>query len=1226
MVRRPPGEGRLVAEQRRANKVVLALAILILPWLSLADAQQQQQQHSIGHQQPPVANVLHGSRVSEQQPHVDRLLREPGDKRQHNADRVVQHESPFEAYQVIGKLPATISQASASHKSTSLDLGDSQDAVTTAYAKQKESHHHNYIDPNDASALATLAPDYPVRAAKTPRQLSSILGGGGLSSPQSARSLGNWEVEDYVLLATVDGNLYAVSKESGDERWRLQVEQPTVETIHHRPNISQLDNYEHHDFDDYIWAVEPTHNGPVYVWRAGSGLTSIGYTMKELVDDFGHLAAPDRGVVYTGDKKNQMVNLDAATGGVLKWWGQGDFIVNQNATCFRPKGFVDEDSEKCANTGTITLSRTEYTVSIHRLDDGRPIATLRYHEWGPNNFDQDLHRQYQTTQDNRYLTSRHDGKLYALNDVSGVQSLHVGFSAPVARVFDVARPYDIPKGSNPELVLLPQPKPPARDMESVRARSSSIFLNRTESGSWYALSGSSYPLILEAPFAQINEKDWMDLDDTVKLDEAFINEALIGTHSLGDFREDQLRGIERWPSTNPPSLPPGSMSDTIGNKGNATSLGVRDDESDLNSIVEKVKSVPDYALSSMFELWTNPIFLMFAVVAGIWFWNKRPTDQMAVHRSSVAIVAPVGEPTKPADHVDTVVTVNETNPTEAVLNTTYVSGEEPATAKELHRGFSTGEHARRQEEPFAQEIQTQQPATESPEKKKKKNHRGTRGGVKHRNRKKQDASQSPDDNPTLSTADPVQDMDKMIQQSEPRLKPNVKSVVGNPEDISTAGFEINGLRVNLDEQLGMGSNGTVVFPGTFHQREVAVKRMLAMFYDIASQETQLLLESDNHPNVIQYYAFHRDNTFLYIALERCHASLADIVDKPHMHKDLAQAGEQDIPNVLLQIANGLSHLHGLRIVHRDLKPQNILVTMTKDGKPRLVVSDFGLCKKLDGAQSSFGATTAHAAGTSGWRAPELLLDDDARENSNSMGSMHSESSQLVSSDLMPNRRATRAIDIFSLGLVFFYVLTKGSHPFDCGDRYMREVNIRKGQLNLTPLDVLGDFAFEARDLISNMLNPEPRCRPNTREVMAHPFFWDSKKRLTFLCDVSDHFEKEQRDPPSLALQRLESYASLVCRGDFLKALTKDFVESLGKQRKYTGTRLLDLLRALRNKWNHREDMSEPLKKSVGTSHEDYLGYWTRRFPNLLVICCEIVFDSDLQDAVRFKEYFEPMKP
>ena len=49
-------------------------------------------------------------------------------------------------------------------------------------------------------------------------------------------------------------------------------------------------------------------------------------------------------------------------------------------------------------------------------------------------------------------------------------------------------------------------------------------------------------------------------------------------------------------------------------------------------------------------------------------------------------------------------------------------------------------------------------------------------------------------------------------------------------------------------------------------------------------------------------------------------------------QEIAQAGEKDLPNVLYQITNGLSHLHDLRIVHRDLKPQNILVAMGKDGK------------------------------------------------------------------------------------------------------------------------------------------------------------------------------------------------------------------------------------------------------------------------------------------------------
>jgi serine/threonine-protein kinase/endoribonuclease IRE1 len=339
---------------------------------------------------------------------------------------------------------------------------------------------------------------------------------------------------------------------------------------------------------------------------------------------------------------------------------------------------------------------------------------------------------------------------------------------------------------------------------------------------------------------------------------------------------------------------------------------------------------------------------------------------------------------------------------------------------------------------------------------------------------------------------------------------------------------------------------------------------------------------------------------------------------------LAQAGEQDLPGVLYQITNGLQHLHNLRIVHRDLKPQNILVAQGKNSKPRLLVSDFGLCKKLEGEQSSFRATTAHAAGTSGWRAPELLLDDDNNEPASMIdASTHSGSGPLLTGDAVPLRRATRAIDIFSLGLVFFYVLTKGCHPFDCGDRYMREVNIRKAKYDLGLLEVLGDYSYEAQDLIASMLEAEPKRRPSARQVMAHPFFWSAKKRLNFLCDVSDHFEKEKRDPPSPALQELERYAPEICGGDFLRPLGKDFVESLGKQRKYTGTRLLDLLRALRNKKNHYEDMSDKLKEHVGPLPDGYLSFWTRKFPNLLICCWNVVYDVQWDEADRFVEYYTP---
>lgn len=143
--------------------------------------------------------------------------------------------------------------------------------------------------------------------------------------------------------------------------------------------------------------------------------------------------------------------------------------------------------------------------------------------------------------------------------------------------------------------------------------------------------------------------------------------------------------------------------------------------------------------------------------------------------------------------------------------------------------------------------------------------------------------------------------------------------------------------------------------------------------------------------------------------------------------------------------------------------------------------------------------------------------------------------------------------------------------------------------------------------------------------MMHPFFWSPAERLNFLCDVSDHFEFEQRTPPSDHLLALEAIAPNVLGSemDFLKALPREFKDSLGKQRKYTGGKMLDLLRALRNKKHHYNDMSEGLKKSIGGLPEGYLCFWTVRFPSLLINCHVVVVECGLQNQDRFRRYFTP---
>lgn len=1243
MLPRRPGDGRRAAQQ---NKLLLAFAIIVLPWLQLASADQQH------------ANVLPEAGVRQ----AEQIKIVP-------AERTVSAFDATSVETVAGQFQETASAGSAGRSSDKSNnkKRSAEEAQKQPPSKSKSSANNKRkaVTPDDASAIATLAPADAVRAPDLSRhrRSASSAPAAGLSSPQSARSLGDWEVEDFVLLATVDGDLYASDRRTGQELWHLEVDQPMVETKHYRANNSALDE-DYSPVDHYIWAVEPNYDGSVFVWipDAGAGLVRTDFTMKRLVEELAPYAPPeDPAVVYTGDKKTTMVTLDAATGRVLKWFGSSGSHINEANSCLQSNTF--EGQAECSTIGTITLGRTEYTVGIQR-QDGRPIAQLKYAEWGPNNFDSDLLQQYHTSMDSKYITTQHDGKVYAF-DQSRPEKPPLfthKFAAPVARVFDICRPWDAISGSNPQLVVLPQPAMPSEDEAVASLRSNSIFLNQTEAGSWYALSGRSYPLIIQAPRAKVLDPDASPSWESSE--QSKVQNALIGTHFLGPVRP----GNKRLPSL-PGSLPGTVRGDgyTDTNPNEPIIPPAPEYEPIEQTIVTKVKTLPSSAANSVRDFVSNPILIILLI--GTFMYNhhklrrsysrirdkgfkrefndwwkysqpepessKKPVHEAEPEKADMGeLKPPAGDLTKQAesiDQVDDAATAKdialETPITPKVLNDDVKADPDATPTKPKVQSDSPDDKLEDDKTDLSDGQRTPSPdgdETAAPEKKKKA-HRGRRGGVKHKKNKN-----NREDSPKDDEKDEEKAVDEAVKNAKklgdrPLLEPDVVTVNNDMQAVTGPIIRMGNIEVNTDLQLGTGSNGTLVFAGKFDGREVAVKRMLIQFYDIASQETRLLRESDDHPNVIRYYSQQIQDGFLYIALERCAASLADVIEKPHAYRELANAGRMDLPSVLYQITNGISHLHNLRIVHRDLKPQNILVNMGKEGKPRLLVSDFGLCKKLEDSQSSFGATTGRAAGTSGWRAPELLLDDDARESSMVDASTHSGSGSALVNDngMSSGRRATRAIDIFSLGLVFFYVLTNGAHPFDCGDRYMREVNIRKGSYNLKPLDVLGDFAEEAKDLIASMLDADPRRRPTAREVMSHPFFWSAKKRLAFLCDVSDHFEKEPRDPPSAALQELEAHAPEVTRGDFQRHLPREFLDSLGKQRKYTGSRLLDLLRALRNKKNHYEDMSESLRRTVGPLPEGYLSFWTVRFPSLLLSCWNVVYNVQWEETDRFREYYEP---
>lgn len=1000
---------------------------------------------------------------------------------------------------------------------TSSVIVDDNNAYT--HFRNTHPHNNNVKNSDDASALV-MALAGSGRAVRDPPAQPSPSGG----VPQlHARSLQDWEVEDFVLLATVDGSIHARDRKTGAPRWALEVpSSPMVESIYHRANrtrgtgpdrLRSIDAEPATSEDDFIWIVEPSRDGSLYIYSPGEnggGLQRLGLTVKELVDETPY-SGLDPAVTYTARKETTLYTVDARTGSILRVFSsRGPITPEQSCRAKRP-GEQSDDDDELANSpadcdtsaGTLTLGRIEYAVAIQDTETGEPICTLKYTEWTSNNRDMDLQSQYHRTMDQSHIYSMHDGVILGFDHSGKDRPRYTQrFPSPVVRVFDVVRQItDEAKDQPAPLILLSQPlDPPDPDRGPSLDERQRVFIDCTDAGGWYAMSESTYPLVTtRAVTAQCYEKDYFrDGHSLFNLDLKRQREALAGLHSLKEehiqqARTDAAHGRHRN----------GLLS--ISDAGSSSDLQ-NDTPRDISGSPSIVASPPalrnSVIINNALDIFVTILLLFLGLFVYLnshhlqaivkqkldlkniidAYGQPLPTPSTPVigSRPTVTRQTPVSEDaptarTRPetpqkiaVDVIDYEVAAEEGESTPRLSRATSQSPAPDATPKVRIREPSQGADG----DEDVDDLNLQKPE------KKKKARRGVRGGKGHKRKPK------PGSDEGTSLVDKMVDQVKTLPPPA-RLEPDIQlaRTVSNEIVEMDGAIRIGQLKVYTDKVLGHGSHGTVVYKGSFDGRDVAVKRMLVEFFDIASHEVGLLQESDDHSNVIRYYCREQAAGFLYIALELCPASLQEVVEKPADYPQLVGAG-LDVPEVLYQITAGVRYLHSLKIVHRDLKPQNILVAAPRGrvGYPtlRLLISDFGLCKKLEDNQSSFRATTAHAAGTSGWRAPELLVDDDmnpATTNGNGITeSQHTESSEPAVVDPQTNRRATRAIDIFSLGCVFYYVLTRGGHPYDKDGKFMREANIVKGNHNLDDLQKLGDYAFEADDLIRRMLSLEPRNR------------------------------------------------------------------------------------------------------------------------------------------------------
>lgn len=389
-------------------------------------------------------------------------------------------------------------------------------------------------------------------------------------------------------------------------------------------------------------------------------------------------------------------------------------------------------------------------------------------------------------------------------------------------------------------------------------------------------------------------------------------------------------------------------------------------------------------------------------------------------------------------------------------------------------------------------------------------------------------------------------------------------------------------QIEYDIKNVLGHSGDV-FQGKLKDgRKAAIKKRSRLTWNCKELDILLHLSEKGppHPNIVQYLCVEHNSRYTYLALELCEGNLMAAVND---HSEWF-AGDLELRKCFLQLGSGLSHLHKLGIQHRDIKPQNILWKRTAD-VVRFVISDFDL-----GQFSEDESLHKVKCGTLGWIAPELWNREER----------------------------TNAVDIFSLGCVFYFVATLGGHPFGpiSDMKSCQHCIISQNYFTLSGFqaDRFKDFlnvAFMAEDLIGEMILFTPADRLTASDILDHPLLWSSSQMLKFFHMIGDCVDDELNPSIVAFKEMLESEADTVFGESWMDKLHKAIRGDVKGFKKKKGE-LCSLLRVVRNKIEHFDHMGDELRKIYSGIREGVVQYFVNCFPRLVSYTYRTLLKSGLE--------------
>ena len=274
---------------------------------------------------------------------------------------------------------------------------------------------------------------------------------------------------------------------------------------------------------------------------------------------------------------------------------------------------------------------------------------------------------------------------------------------------------------------------------------------------------------------------------------------------------------------------------------------------------------------------------------------------------------------------------------------------------------------------------------------------------------------------------------------------------------------------NILKLIGTGSFGKVFLVqdkdknNKLYAMKVLVKEKVILLDQIKNTLTERkILENSKHPFISKLNFAFQDEEKLYL--------LTDFMPGGDLMHKLISYGKLDINIVKIyasEILLALEYLHQRNIIFRDLKPENILID--KDG--HLKLTDFGLSKILHYNESlnPFELQTTNN-----------LSIRQTRDITFSVCGTY----QYLAPEVYCGIGYGKEIDWWAYGIVLYEMLT-GKFPFKI-DNKTKKIVPKLTTINNPYWD---NICFEAKDLISNLLNEDPQQRlTNPHLIKTHSFF------------------------------------------------------------------------------------------------------------------------------------------